>query len=193
MRCSRPDVDVADVVRLEMPVEAGLELCAVIGLYHQDAEGQPSNNLVHKADRRSLVAGIVDLEHPDTRAVIDRGELVEALSAPRNPLTGTACGSMRICAWPCGQAQTALLPRPSYDEERRRSRRTEGRGLSLRVQFSTARNVQFSAGVDTFISQSVSARVAQLVLMVARGGIEPPTRGSSIRERRLYGAYQPCT
>src|SRR5438309_12112034 len=56
---------------------------------------------------------------------------------------------MRICAWPCGQAQTPLLLRPSYDEERRRSRRTEGRPLSLSVQFSTARNVQFSAGVDT--------------------------------------------
>src|SRR5207253_8392343 len=55
---------------------------------------------------------------------------------------------MRICAWPCGQAQTPLLLRPSYDEERRRSRRTEGRPLSLSVQFSTARNVQFSAGVD---------------------------------------------
>src|SRR5438552_3623892 len=57
---------------------------------------------------------------------------------------------MRICAWPCGQAQTPLLLRPSYDEERRRSRRTEGRPLSLSVQFSTARNVQFSAGVDTW-------------------------------------------
>src|SRR5207302_10641529 len=84
--------------------------------------------------------------------------------------TATACESMRICAWPCGQAQTPLLLRPSYDEERRRSQRTEGRPLSLSVQFSTARNVQFSAGVDTFISQSVSARVAQLVLMVARAG-----------------------
>src|SRR5207302_4368662 len=62
--------------------------------------------------------------------------------------TATACESMRICAWPCGQAQTPLLLRPSYDEERRRSRRTEGRPLSLSVQFSTARNVQFSAGVD---------------------------------------------
>src|SRR5437016_7569549 len=65
---------------------------------------------------------------------------------------------MRICAWPCGQAQTPLLLRPSYDEERRRSRRTEGRPLSLSVQFSTARNVQFSAGVDTCRTISVIHR-----------------------------------
>jgi hypothetical protein len=85
VRCPRPDVEVTDVVRLEMPVEAGLELGAVIGLDHQHAEGQPPNDLVHEADRRRLVAGIVDLEHPDTRAVIDCGELIEAFSASCDP------------------------------------------------------------------------------------------------------------
>src|SRR5438105_2379192 len=69
---------------------------------------------------------------------------------------------MRICAWPCGQAQTPLLLRPSYDEERRRSRRTEGRPLSLSVQFSTARNVQFSAGVDNTRKKTEGVEVSEL-------------------------------
>ena len=68
-----------DVERLEVPVEAGLELGTIIGLDHKYAKGQPPNDLVHEADRRSLVAGILDLEYADARAIIDGGELIEAL------------------------------------------------------------------------------------------------------------------
>src|SRR5690606_20143836 len=31
-------------------------------------------------------AGVVDLEHPDTRAVVDGGELIEPLARPRDAL-----------------------------------------------------------------------------------------------------------
>jgi hypothetical protein len=44
------------------------------------------DDLVNKPDRRSLVAGIVDFKHPDTRTVIDGGELIQALSAACDPL-----------------------------------------------------------------------------------------------------------
>jgi hypothetical protein len=41
----------ADVQGLEMPVETGLELSAVVSLDDQHTEGQPSKSLIHKADR----------------------------------------------------------------------------------------------------------------------------------------------
>ena len=41
----------ADVACLEMPVEAGLELGAIIRLDDQHAKGQASDELVSKANR----------------------------------------------------------------------------------------------------------------------------------------------
>jgi len=64
------------VQRLEVPVEAGLELGPIIGLDHKVAKGQPLNDFVHEADRGSLVAGIADLEYTDAGAIIDGGELI---------------------------------------------------------------------------------------------------------------------
>src|SRR5581483_2141797 len=76
----------ADVALLKMPVEAGLELRPIVGLDDQDPKGEPPNNLIHKADRRSLVARIVDLEHPDARAIVDGSELVQTLLRAGDPL-----------------------------------------------------------------------------------------------------------
>ena len=39
MRCPRPDVDVADVERLEVPVKLRLELGPIIRLHHVHAKG----------------------------------------------------------------------------------------------------------------------------------------------------------
>lgn len=71
-----------DIQRLGMPVELGLELCAIVSLQHMDTERESLSDLIEEPDRRALVAGIVDLENPDTGAVVDRGELVEAFARP---------------------------------------------------------------------------------------------------------------
>jgi hypothetical protein len=42
-----------------------------------DSKRQALDDIVREADRRALVAGIVDLQHPDSGAVIDRGELIQ--------------------------------------------------------------------------------------------------------------------
>src|SRR5215831_12737726 len=86
MRRSRPDVHMADVLRLEVPVKLGLEFGAVVGLHDQDSERQASEDIVDEADGRGLVAGIEDFEHADTRAIVDGRELVEAFPAAWNPL-----------------------------------------------------------------------------------------------------------
>ena len=75
-----------DVFRLEMPVETRLELSAVIGLDDQDTEGQTTKDLIHELDGGALIAGVVNLEDADTRAVVDGGELIQALLSAWDPL-----------------------------------------------------------------------------------------------------------
>lgn len=70
----------------EVPVEARLELGAIVRLDDQDAERKPPDNLVHEADGGGLAAAIVDLEHPDTGAVVDSRELIQALAGACDPL-----------------------------------------------------------------------------------------------------------
>ena len=45
-------------------------------LHNMDAKPQPPEHIVDEPDRRALVAAVVDLEHTDPRAVVDRGELI---------------------------------------------------------------------------------------------------------------------
>jgi hypothetical protein len=85
-RGSRADVDVPDVLLLQVPVEVGLELCAIVSLDYEHSEGKPSDDLVHEADGRLLVADVVDFEHTDARAVIDGRELIEAFLGTRYSL-----------------------------------------------------------------------------------------------------------
>jgi hypothetical protein len=60
-----------------------LELGTVVGLQNQDTKGQSFSNLVQEVDGRALLAVIVNLQYPDTGAVIDGGELIQALTRPR--------------------------------------------------------------------------------------------------------------
>jgi hypothetical protein len=69
---------VPDIERLEVPVKLRLELGPVIGLDHEHAKRQAPHDLIDEEAGRTLVAGVVDLEHPNPGAIIDRGELIEA-------------------------------------------------------------------------------------------------------------------
>src|SRR5262245_57529616 len=80
------DVDVPNVELLEMPVEMGLEFGAVVGLDDVDAERQAAEDVIDELDGCALIAGIVDLEHTNARAIVDRRELVEPPACARYPL-----------------------------------------------------------------------------------------------------------
>ena len=60
----------ADVAFFEMPVEVRLEFGAIVGLNDVDAERQSSDDIVDEGDGRPLIAGVVDLEHANTGAII---------------------------------------------------------------------------------------------------------------------------
>jgi hypothetical protein len=72
----RLDVGVADAAVEDVPVEGGLEFCAVVGLDDLDWEGQLLEDVVDEADRGGLVEPVVDAQDPQPDAVVDRGELV---------------------------------------------------------------------------------------------------------------------
>ena len=80
----------ADIERLRVPVELGLELGTVVGLQYQNAERKALSDLVQAAYRRALVAGIVDLENAYTGAVIYGRELVELFARPWDAARGTS-------------------------------------------------------------------------------------------------------
>lgn len=50
-RCGGADVDVADALVQDVPVEGGLELRAVVGLDLLDLERQPREDVVQELDR----------------------------------------------------------------------------------------------------------------------------------------------
>ena len=75
-----------DVQGLQVPVKLRLELGAVVRLNDVHPERQPAQTSSTKPDRCPLIAGVVDLEHPHARAVVDRCELVKAFARARNPL-----------------------------------------------------------------------------------------------------------
>lgn len=60
-----------DIQILQVPVEAGLELGAVVGLNDHDPEGEPTQHLVDELDGRDLVAPVEDLEHVDALEELD--------------------------------------------------------------------------------------------------------------------------
>src|SRR5215831_3605358 len=86
MRRARADIDVPNVVLLEMPMEVGLELGAVIRLHDLDAKWQPAAHLVDEPNRRALIAGVIDLEYADPRAVVDGRELIQPRARARDAL-----------------------------------------------------------------------------------------------------------
>ena len=73
------DVGVADAPVQDVPVEARLELGAVVGLDRNDPEREPLEEVVEELDGGLLVALGVNAQHPDAGAVVDGGELVVLL------------------------------------------------------------------------------------------------------------------
>ena len=67
-------------------MELGLEFGAVVGLHDVDAEWQAAEDFVDEQPGRALIAGIVDLEDANPRAIVDGGELVQALMSPGDSL-----------------------------------------------------------------------------------------------------------
>jgi hypothetical protein len=70
---------VADIAFLQVPMKLGLELGPIVGLDDVHTKRQPAYDLVDELNRRSLVAGVVYLQHANPRAVINRRELVQSL------------------------------------------------------------------------------------------------------------------
>ena len=60
----------------DLPVEAGAELWAVVGLDHLDPEREPLQHIVQELDGRRLVELGIDTQHAQAGAVVDGGELV---------------------------------------------------------------------------------------------------------------------
>ena len=61
---------------LDVPVEGGLKLGAVVSLDALDTEGQLLQHVIDELDRRLLVQALVDPQHAQPGAVVDGGELV---------------------------------------------------------------------------------------------------------------------
>ena len=61
-------------------MEPRLEFGAVVPLEREDAEWETLSDLVQESDRRALIAPVIDLQDPDSGAVIDGRELVELLA-----------------------------------------------------------------------------------------------------------------
>jgi hypothetical protein len=66
---------VADAFVQDVPVEAGAELDAVVGLDDLHAEWEPRQHVVQELDGRLLVELGVDAQHAQAGAVVDGGEL----------------------------------------------------------------------------------------------------------------------
>src|SRR5688572_442714 len=78
------DVHMPNVAVLEMPVELRLKLGAVVGLNDVDAKRQAAQDIIDERDGGPLRTGVVDLEHANAGAIIDRGELIEAPACAGN-------------------------------------------------------------------------------------------------------------
>jgi hypothetical protein len=74
----------ADALVLDVPMELGLELMAIVGPHLADPEGEPGNDVVDEGDRIGLSVPVVDLECPDAGRIINRGVLI-ALALPSFP------------------------------------------------------------------------------------------------------------
>jgi hypothetical protein len=59
------DAGMTDALVLDMPMELGLELMAIVGAHLADPEGEPGNDAVDEGDRIGLGVPVVDLERPD--------------------------------------------------------------------------------------------------------------------------------
>jgi len=67
---------VADALVLDVPMELGLELMAIVGPHLADPEGEAGNDVVDEGDRIGLGVPVIDLEGPDAGRIINRSVLV---------------------------------------------------------------------------------------------------------------------
>src|SRR6516164_5563899 len=72
-----PDIHVPDVELLEMPVELRLKFGAAVGLHDVDPKRESTPHLVNELDGRALIAPVIDLQHANSGAIVDGGELIE--------------------------------------------------------------------------------------------------------------------
>jgi hypothetical protein len=70
------DVGMTDALVLDVPMELGLELMAIVGPHLADPEGEPGNDVVDEGDRIGLGVPVVDLERPDAGRIVNGGVLV---------------------------------------------------------------------------------------------------------------------
>jgi hypothetical protein len=75
LRGSTFDVSMAYALILDVPVELGLELMAVVGSDLFDLERELFDDVIDKVDRVGLSMLVIDLEGPDTRSIVDGGIL----------------------------------------------------------------------------------------------------------------------
>lgn len=79
------DLDVADALVEQVPVECLPELLTVVGLYLLNLEWQFREHVIDELDRGLLVVARVGAQDPDAGAVVDRGVLILALLLPCLP------------------------------------------------------------------------------------------------------------
>jgi hypothetical protein len=84
-RPMRFDIDVLDAFIQNMPMELVPELRAVVRLDHFRMERQSRENIIDELNRGFLIASLIDLQHPNARAVIDGRILIMPPSCSRNP------------------------------------------------------------------------------------------------------------
>jgi len=75
LRRARLDVGMPDALVLDMPVEPGLELVAVVGADLPDPKREGFDDVVDEVDGICLVVSFVDPEGADACRVVDGGEL----------------------------------------------------------------------------------------------------------------------
>ena len=115
MRRARSDVDMAYVYAFDVGVEARLEFGAIVRLNYTDAERQAAPDFVDELDGRPLIAGVVDLEDPEPRAIVNRRELIEASPSPWDPLEKlhvqlqAVAGLGLLVALPAGRVRSMFL------------------------------------------------------------------------------------
>ena len=65
----------SDARVLDVPVELGLELMAIVGSDFSDPEGECPDHVVDEVDGVSLGVSVVDLESTDSGSIIDSSVL----------------------------------------------------------------------------------------------------------------------
>lgn len=82
LRRSRLDVNMADAIVIDVPVELGLPLVASICSDRMDSEWELVDDVVHEVDGIGLCVTRIDLQSPDSGRIIDGCVLIPTHLAP---------------------------------------------------------------------------------------------------------------